>query len=124
MAIIASNGPDAVVDEPSLSRLRAVRSVVEAPSRSPAPRDEVVLPWFCEAEYSFWQAMGSSQLPGTVWTTILDSLTPEARRVALVPARSGSIIAAVYLEKILGKWKGGRTGVPAGVDDAYAEAAA
>ena len=40
------------------------------------------------------QAMGSSQDPGTDCTTIFDSLTPEARSLAFVPARRGSIIAA------------------------------
>lgn len=39
------------------------------------------------------QAMGSSQEPGTDWTIIFDSLTPEARSLALVPARRGSMIA-------------------------------
>src|ERR1700712_4161266 len=39
------------------------------------------------------QAIGSSQLPGTVWTDIFDSLTPEERRAALVPSRRGLIIA-------------------------------
>jgi hypothetical protein len=41
----------------------------------------------------FEQAIGSSQLPGTDWTTMFDSFTPEARSLALVPARRGSIIA-------------------------------
>ncbi len=45
-------------------------------------------------EYVYFEhAMGSSQLPGTDWTTIFDSLTPEARSLALVPVRRGSIIA-------------------------------
>jgi hypothetical protein len=39
------------------------------------------------------QAMGSSQLPGTDWTTMLDSFTPAARSLDLVPARRGSIMA-------------------------------
>lgn len=39
--------------------------------------------------------MGSSQEPGTDWTTMFDSLTPDARSFALVPARRGSIIALV-----------------------------
>jgi hypothetical protein len=39
------------------------------------------------------QAIGSSQEPGTDWTTIFDSLTPDARSLAFVPARRGSIIA-------------------------------
>ena len=39
------------------------------------------------------QAMGSSQDPGTDCTTILDSLTPDARSFAFVPAMRGSIIA-------------------------------
>jgi hypothetical protein len=45
-----------------------------------------------ERDY-FEQAIGSSQLPGTDWTTMFDSFTPEARSLALVPARRGSIIA-------------------------------
>jgi len=39
------------------------------------------------------QAMGSSQLPGTDWMTMLDSFTPAARSLDLVPARRGSIMA-------------------------------
>jgi hypothetical protein len=39
------------------------------------------------------QAIGSSQEPGTDWTTIFASLTPDARSLALVPSRRGSIIA-------------------------------
>jgi hypothetical protein len=39
-------------------------------------------------------AIGSSQLPGTDWTTMFDSFTPAARSLAFVPARRGSIIAA------------------------------
>jgi hypothetical protein len=38
-------------------------------------------------------AIGSSQLPGTDWTTMFDSFTPAARSLAFVPARRGSIIA-------------------------------
>ncbi len=41
----------------------------------------------------FEQAMGSSQLPGTDWTTMLDSFTPAAKSLDLVPARRGSIMA-------------------------------
>jgi hypothetical protein len=37
--------------------------------------------------------MGSSQEPGTDWTTMFASLTPEETNFALVPARRGSIIA-------------------------------
>jgi len=47
-----------------------------------------------EGEDYLEQAIGSSQLPGTDWTTMFDSFTPEERSFALVPARSGSIIAA------------------------------
>jgi hypothetical protein len=84
-----------------------VRSEVEEPSRSPAPSEEVVVPWICEAAYSFWHAMGSSQEPGTDWTTILDSLTPEAKRTDFVPARRGSIMATRPLDAFnQGKGKG------------------
>jgi hypothetical protein len=38
-------------------------------------------------------AIGSSQDPGTDWTTMLDSLTPEDRSLSFVPFRRGSIIA-------------------------------
>lgn len=37
--------------------------------------------------------MGSSQEPGTDCTMMFDSLTPDARSLALVPARRGSITA-------------------------------
>jgi hypothetical protein len=38
-------------------------------------------------------AIGSSQDPGTDWTTMFDSLTPDARSLSFVPLRRGSIIA-------------------------------
>jgi hypothetical protein len=50
MAMIASKGPDETV----LSRDREVRSVVDEPSRSPAPREEEVVDWIWEAEKSLW----------------------------------------------------------------------
>ena len=50
MAIMASKGPEEVVDFPSAPRESAVRSVVEEPRRSPAPRDEEVVDWIWEAE--------------------------------------------------------------------------
>jgi hypothetical protein len=43
MAMMASKGPELVVEVPVLSSERAVRSVVEDPRRSPAPREEVVV---------------------------------------------------------------------------------
>ena len=52
MAIIASKGPEDVVDVPDGLRFRAVRSVVEEPRRSPAPREEEVVDWIWEAENS------------------------------------------------------------------------
>ena len=45
MAIMASKGPEEVVDFPSADRESAVRAVVEEPRRSPAPREEVVVDW-------------------------------------------------------------------------------
>jgi hypothetical protein len=36
-------------------------------------------------------AAGNSQLPGTDWTMMLASLTPDARRASLVPLSRGSI---------------------------------
>lgn len=90
--MMASKGPDEVVDEPDELRFMAVRSVVELPKRSPAPREEDVVDCICEAENSLAQAIGSSQDPGTDCTTIFDSLTPEARSLAFVPAMRGSII--------------------------------
>lgn len=54
MAMMASNGPEEAAEEPDLSRLRAVRSVVELPSRSPAPREEEVVDWIWEAEKSLF----------------------------------------------------------------------
>jgi hypothetical protein len=50
MAMMASKGPEDAAEEPVLSSLRAVRSVVELPSRSPAPREEEVVDWIWEAE--------------------------------------------------------------------------
>lgn len=50
MAIMASKGPEEVVEEPLESRERAVRSVVLEPRRSPAPREEEVVDWIWEAE--------------------------------------------------------------------------
>lgn len=50
MAMMASNGPEAVVS----AEAREVKSVVEDPSRSPAPRVEVVLDWTWEAEKSLF----------------------------------------------------------------------
>jgi hypothetical protein len=49
MAIMASKGPEEVVDFPSADRESAVRLVVEEPRRSPAPREEVVVDWTWEA---------------------------------------------------------------------------
>jgi len=93
MAIIASKGPEEVVGAPEGERERDWRSVVEEPRRSPAEREEpVVEDWIWEAENSLEQAIGSSQDPGTDWTTMLDPLTPDARSLAFVPARRGSIM--------------------------------
>lgn len=52
MAMIASKGPEDADEDPVLSRFRAVRSVVEEPRRSPAPREEEVVDWIWEAEKS------------------------------------------------------------------------
>lgn len=51
----------------------------------------------------FEHAIGNSHDPGTDCTTIFDSLTPEARSFAFVPARRGSIIAVleIYLSVFL-----------------------
>jgi len=73
-------------------------------------------------------AIGNSQEPGTDCTMMLDSLTPDARSLALVPASRGSIIA-MGRGSVQGSAGGGvgfgrRTGIPACVDDANAEAAA
>jgi len=43
MAIIASKGPDEEEDLPEASNERDVRSEVEDPRRSPAPREEEVV---------------------------------------------------------------------------------
>lgn len=43
MAMMASKGPEEVVDLPSAESDMAVRSVVEEPRRSPAPREEEVV---------------------------------------------------------------------------------
>jgi hypothetical protein len=72
------------------------------------------------------QAIGSSQEPGTVCTTIFDSLTPEASSLAFVPASRGSIIAAsdqyqLFVGRDVGE---GRTCVPSRVDDANAQSRA
>jgi hypothetical protein len=69
--------------------------------------------------------MGSSQDPGTDWMTMLDALTPEESSLAFVPARRGSIMAVVCGQRGV-RWRGepGRTGVPASVDNANAQAAA
>jgi hypothetical protein len=50
MAIMASKGPEEVVDFLSAEMESAVRSVALEPSRSPAPRDEDVVDWIWEAE--------------------------------------------------------------------------
>jgi hypothetical protein len=47
MAIIASKGPEEVLDS-----FMDVRSLVEPPRRSPAPREEEVVDWIWEAEKS------------------------------------------------------------------------
>ena len=52
MAMMASKGPEEADEAPSLVRFRAVRSVVEEPRRSPAPREEEVVDWIWEAEKS------------------------------------------------------------------------
>jgi hypothetical protein len=75
----------------------------------------------------FEHAIGNSQLPGTDWTTMFASFTPEARSDFLVPARRGSIIASdlcvsgvqlqVYFNGVL-------TGVPASMDNANTEGTA
>lgn len=39
-------------------------------------------------------AIGSSHDPGTLCTTMLDSLTPQASSLAFVPARSGSMMVS------------------------------
>ena len=62
MAMIASNGPEDAEEEPVLSSLRAVRSVVELPRRSPAPREEEVVDWIWEAEKSLFVRFVSSLL--------------------------------------------------------------
>lgn len=47
MAMMASKGPEEVI-----GGFREVRSVVDEPRRSPAPREEVVVLWIWEAEKS------------------------------------------------------------------------
>lgn len=47
----------------------------------------------------FETAIGSSQEPGTDWTTMFDSFTPLARSFFLTPSRRGSMIA-VSVDKI------------------------
>lgn len=54
IAIIASKGPEDDLEDPSAERERDVKSVVEAPSRSPAPREEEVVDWIWEAAKSLW----------------------------------------------------------------------
>lgn len=96
MAMMASKG--AVEEVFGVSETeREVRSVVEAPSRSPAERVEVCVLWIWEAEKSFEHAIGSSQLPGTDCTTILLSFTPEDSSFFLVPSRRGSMIVVFHL---------------------------
>jgi len=92
MAMIASKGPDEEDDFPEASNEREVRSEVDDPRRSPAPREEEVVDWIWEAAKSFWHAIGNSQDPGTDWTTIFDSFTPDARSLSVVPLRRGSMI--------------------------------
>ena len=122
MAMMASKGPEEALEVPLWFMLSAVRSVVEEPRRSPAPREEEVVDWIWEAEKSLHEklrvscvvngevgrgeglverreraylehAIGSSQDPGTDCTMMFDSLTPDERSLAFVPARSGSIMA-------------------------------
>lgn len=96
MAMMASKG--AVEDVLGVSDTESeVRSVVEAPSRSPAERVEVCVDWIWEAEKSFEHAMGSSQLPGTDCTTMLLSFTPDERSFFFVPSRRGSMIVVFHL---------------------------
>lgn len=42
---------------------------------------------------NFEHAIGSSHDPGTVWMTMFDSFTPDARSLSFVPLRRGSMIA-------------------------------
>lgn len=49
MAIMASKGP-VLISSLLAETEREERSVVEAPRRSPAPREEVVVDWIWEAE--------------------------------------------------------------------------
>lgn len=51
IAIRASKGPDLLLSA-AASEGSAVRSVVDAPSRSPAPSEDVVEDWTCEAAKS------------------------------------------------------------------------
>ena len=74
------------------------------------------------------QAIGSSQEPGTDWTTMFDSLTPDARSLALVPSRRGSIIALqqTHVSNYVSGGGGveGRTCVPPCMHNSNAESTA
>jgi len=52
MAITASKGCVDAAEEPAGVRFKAVRSLVEEPRRSPAPREEEVVDWIWEAAKS------------------------------------------------------------------------
>lgn len=52
MAMMASKGPEAVASDPETES--EVRSVLEEPRRSPAPRVEEVVDWTWEAEKSLF----------------------------------------------------------------------
>lgn len=52
MAMTASKGCLEAVEDPDLSSERAVRSLVEEPRRSPAPREEEVVDWIWDAAKS------------------------------------------------------------------------
>ena len=52
IAITASKGCVDAAEDPAGVRLRAVRSLVEEPSKSPAPREEDVVDWIWEAAKS------------------------------------------------------------------------
>lgn len=59
MAMMASKGPEEEVEAPLGSREREVRSVVEEPRRSPAPREDVVVLWIWEAEKSLFATLSA-----------------------------------------------------------------
>jgi hypothetical protein len=63
IAMMASKGPEDVVEEPDALMSSAVRSVVLDPRRSPAPREEEVVDWIWEAEKSL-RCEGSALLAG------------------------------------------------------------